>query len=185
MRTGARAVRMGEIAVARDDGVLAAIGLGSCIGVALVDAEARLAGLAHVLLPEPASGREGGAGRFATTAVPALQLPPSPRSAPSVFSTCSVTQLSLCSSESQTTSRSGGDRQTTPGPGVSGRGQSKSAGRPTSWRACRPASGGWRETQHEAPILTGSSPKRACCMMRRPAGMSPRGPTSRWSARAG
>ena len=72
MRAGARAVRMGEIAVARADEVLAAIGLGSCIGVALVDAQARVAGLAHVLLPEPASGREGGPGRYASTAVPAL-----------------------------------------------------------------------------------------------------------------
>lgn len=72
MREDARAVRMGELAVAREDEVLAAIGLGSCIGVALFDPEARLAGLAHVLLPEPASGREGSPGRFASTAVPAL-----------------------------------------------------------------------------------------------------------------
>ncbi|HUF12774.1 MAG TPA: hypothetical protein VMN78_06735 [Longimicrobiales bacterium] len=72
MREDARAVRMGELAVAREDEVLAAVGLGSCIGVALFDPEARLAGLAHVLLPEPTSGREGGPGRFASTAVPAL-----------------------------------------------------------------------------------------------------------------
>lgn len=72
MREGAHAVRMGELAVARSDEVLAAVGLGSCIGVALVDPEAHVAGLAHVLLPEPASGREGAAGRYATTAVPAL-----------------------------------------------------------------------------------------------------------------
>ena len=72
MRAGAKPVRMGELAVARQDEVLAAIGLGSCIGVALIDREAMLAGLAHVLLPEPASGREGGPARFATTAVPAL-----------------------------------------------------------------------------------------------------------------
>lgn len=72
MREGARAVRMGELAIAREDEVLAAIGLGSCIGVALFDPEARLAGLAHVLLPEPSSGRVGAAGRYASTAVPAL-----------------------------------------------------------------------------------------------------------------
>lgn len=63
---------MGELAVAREDEVLAAVGLGSCVGVALVDPESRLVGLAHVMLPEPSSGREGGPGRFATTAVPAL-----------------------------------------------------------------------------------------------------------------
>ena len=72
MRDGARAVRMGELAVARNAEVLAAIGLGSCIGIALVDTKSRLAGLAHVLLPEPATGREGAPARFATTAVPAL-----------------------------------------------------------------------------------------------------------------
>ena len=72
MREGARSVRMGELAVARADEVLAAVGLGSCIGVALVDTDAHVAGLAHVLLPEPASGREVTPGRYAITAVPAL-----------------------------------------------------------------------------------------------------------------
>ena len=72
MRSDARPVRMGELAVAREDEVLVAVGLGSCVGVALLDPEARVAGLAHVLLPEPSSGREGGPGRFASTAVPAL-----------------------------------------------------------------------------------------------------------------
>lgn len=72
MRRGAQPVRMGEIAIASEDGVLAAIGLGSCIALAVVDVEARIAGLAHVMLPEPASGRQGGPGRFASTAVPSL-----------------------------------------------------------------------------------------------------------------
>lgn len=72
MREGARVVRMGEIAIARGDEVLAAIGLGSCVGIALFDVEAGIAGLAHILLPEPAAGRTGGRGRFATTAIPAL-----------------------------------------------------------------------------------------------------------------
>lgn len=72
MRAGARSVRMGELAVARGEQVLAAVGLGSCIGVALIDREAHVAGLAHVLLPEPASGREGTEARYASTAVPAL-----------------------------------------------------------------------------------------------------------------
>lgn len=72
MRRGAHPVRMGEIAVAKDEDVLAAVGLGSCIALALLDVEARIAGLAHVLLPEPARGRDGAPGRFASTAVPAL-----------------------------------------------------------------------------------------------------------------
>ena len=65
-------MRMGELAVAREHETLAAVGLGSCIGVALVDAEAHVAGLAHVLLPEPSPGRESAVGRYASTAVPAL-----------------------------------------------------------------------------------------------------------------
>ena len=72
MRAGARSVRMGELAVACERDVLAAVGLGSCIGIALIDADAHIAGLAHVLLPEPTSGRESVPGRYASTAVPAL-----------------------------------------------------------------------------------------------------------------
>jgi len=72
MRAGARPVRMGEFGVARDGEVLAAVGLGSCIGIALLDPQARVAGLAHVLLPDPPPGRDGSPGRYASTAVPAL-----------------------------------------------------------------------------------------------------------------
>ena len=45
-------VRMGELAVSADAGrVLVTLGLGSCIGVVLVDRIRRVAGLAHVMLP--------------------------------------------------------------------------------------------------------------------------------------
>jgi chemotaxis protein CheD len=65
-------VRMGEIAVSSKPGeVLLSIGLGSCIGLALVDQRRGIAGLAHVMLPE-AIGGGGPAGKFATLAVPAL-----------------------------------------------------------------------------------------------------------------
>ncbi len=66
------AVRMGEIAVSSNpDDVLLSIGLGSCIGLALVDQRRGVAGLAHVMLPEaPAGG--GPAGKFADLAVPEL-----------------------------------------------------------------------------------------------------------------
>jgi chemotaxis protein CheD len=65
-------VRMGELAVSTTDGdELVAIGLGSCIGLALVDRQAGVAGLAHVVLPD--SGGSGGpAAKFADTAVPEL-----------------------------------------------------------------------------------------------------------------
>jgi chemotaxis protein CheD len=65
-------VRMGEIAVSAKQGdVLLSIGLGSCIGLALVDQRRGIAGLAHVMLPE-AIGGGGPAGKFATLAVPTL-----------------------------------------------------------------------------------------------------------------
>jgi len=60
------------LAVSAQDGdELVAIGLGSCIGLALVDRQARVAGLAHVVLPD-SLGKPGPAGKFADLAVPAL-----------------------------------------------------------------------------------------------------------------
>ena len=65
-------VRMGEMAVSREVGhVLVSLGLGSCIGLALVDSRSGVAGLAHVVLPDSA-GREDKVGRFADRAVPTL-----------------------------------------------------------------------------------------------------------------
>jgi chemotaxis protein CheD len=65
-------VRMGEMAVSRDSGhVLVSLGLGSCIGLALVDPRGGVAGLAHVVLPD-SSGRADKLGRFADQAVPEL-----------------------------------------------------------------------------------------------------------------
>ena len=73
-------VRMGELAVSRAPGeVLTSVGLGSCIGLALVCRRGRACGLAHVMLPESA-GRDahddpvGAArpGKYADRAVPAL-----------------------------------------------------------------------------------------------------------------
>ena len=66
------AVRMGELAVSSTPGeVLISLGLGSCIGLALVDQRRGIAGLAHIMLPEAIAG--GGAiGKFADLAVPAL-----------------------------------------------------------------------------------------------------------------
>jgi chemotaxis protein CheD len=65
-------VRMGEIevsALAGDE--LVARGLGSCIGLALVDRRAGVAGLAHIVLPA-SSGSDRQAGKFADLAVPEL-----------------------------------------------------------------------------------------------------------------
>lgn len=66
-------VRIAHHAVARWDGRLITIGLGSCVAIALHDAAHRVAGLAHVLLPDPSVARDPtNAARFASTAVPML-----------------------------------------------------------------------------------------------------------------
>ena len=65
-------VRMGEMCIASgSNDELVAIGLGSCIGLALIDRSAGVAGLAHVVLPE-SGGAAGPAGKFADLAVPEL-----------------------------------------------------------------------------------------------------------------
>src|SRR3954447_3790620 len=63
---------MGEIAVSSTTGdVLLSLGLGSCIGLALIDQRRGIAGLAHVMLPEAIPGG-GPIGKFADLAVPEL-----------------------------------------------------------------------------------------------------------------
>ncbi len=63
-------VRMGEMAVSSNEELIA-LGLGSCIGLVMVDRGTGVAGLAHIVLPE---GRDGASapGRFADRAVPEL-----------------------------------------------------------------------------------------------------------------
>ena len=70
-------VRMAEHAVSKDGAeVLVTLGLGSCIGCALIDSEAKVAGLAHIVLPESWAGSSAAAAappaKFANTAVPHL-----------------------------------------------------------------------------------------------------------------
>jgi len=63
---------MGELAVSSRAGdELVAIGLGSCIGLAMIDRDAGVAGLAHVVLPE-SQGKPGPAAKFADLVVPEL-----------------------------------------------------------------------------------------------------------------
>ncbi|MCC7004006.1 MAG: chemotaxis protein CheD [Gemmatimonadaceae bacterium] len=66
-------VRIAHYAVARGSGRLVTIGLGSCVASAMHDGKFRVAGLAHILLPDPSLSREvDQPARFATTAVPLL-----------------------------------------------------------------------------------------------------------------
>lgn len=66
-------VRIGEQAASSAGGeVLTSVGLGSCIGLALLDERRGVAGLAHILLPDSRDGAMAMPGKFADTAVPAL-----------------------------------------------------------------------------------------------------------------
>jgi chemotaxis protein CheD len=70
---GEISVRMGELATATStETVLVSIGLGSCIGLALVDAGAGVAGLAHIMLPGPGEAASRPPGTFADSGVAAL-----------------------------------------------------------------------------------------------------------------
>jgi chemotaxis protein CheD len=66
-------VRMGELAVSSEPGqVLVSLGLGSCIGLALLDRRTRRAGLAHVVLPQSGGHSTQNPMKFADRAVPEL-----------------------------------------------------------------------------------------------------------------
>jgi chemotaxis protein CheD len=63
----------GQRCVRKREGVLSVLGLGSCVAIVLYDEDARVGGLAHVLLPDPAfSSNSHKRWRFATTAIPQL-----------------------------------------------------------------------------------------------------------------
>jgi chemotaxis protein CheD len=64
---------MGEIAVSgKGQDELVAMGLGSCIGLALVDRAAGVAGLAHIVLPQSSAGEAREIGKYADSAVPEI-----------------------------------------------------------------------------------------------------------------
>lgn len=70
-------VKMGELELATRPGViLSAPSLGSCIGFAVYDTKSRMAGMAHIVLPDSAIGQgrttEEKPGKYADTAVPSL-----------------------------------------------------------------------------------------------------------------
>lgn len=66
-------VRVSDMAVATADEVLVTVGLGSCVAIMLYDPEARIGGLAHILLPSKALTRQlDNPAKFPQSAVPAL-----------------------------------------------------------------------------------------------------------------
>lgn len=66
-------VRVAHAEVTQAEGVLATVGLGSCVAILLYDTEVAVAGMAHVLLPAPHREFDGQEpAKYATTAVPYL-----------------------------------------------------------------------------------------------------------------
>ncbi len=64
---------MADLRAGVGDDVLVTVGLGSCVAILLYDAEARVGGLAHVLLPSPAlAARDANPAKFPQYAVPNL-----------------------------------------------------------------------------------------------------------------
>lgn len=66
-------VKVADAAVEKGDAVISTIGLGSCVAIVLHDAERRVGGLAHILLPsETLSQDRSNRAKFPATAVPLL-----------------------------------------------------------------------------------------------------------------
>lgn len=63
-------VKMADHAVGDENTVLATLGLGSCIGVALYDKYSKIGGLVHIMLPENPGGKK--IVKYADTGIPYL-----------------------------------------------------------------------------------------------------------------
>jgi len=66
-------VGMADLVVVSSPAKLVTLGLGSCIGMVIFDATAKIAGMAHIMLPD-STGSKGSEkiGKFADIAVPAV-----------------------------------------------------------------------------------------------------------------
>jgi len=70
-------VKIADMAVKKDHGIIVTVGLGSCIGIALYDPASKLGGLSHILLPDSTQFKNVNKGniniaKFADTAIPNL-----------------------------------------------------------------------------------------------------------------
>ena len=66
-------MRVADLRCGMGDDTLITVGLGSCVAILLYDAEARIGGMAHILLPSPAlSRKDSNPAKFPQTAVPRL-----------------------------------------------------------------------------------------------------------------
>ena len=70
MRPNMIVVGMADLNVTKAPGILTTLGLGSCIGIALYDPSSKVAGLAHIMLPDSkAIHNNTNVAKFADTAV--------------------------------------------------------------------------------------------------------------------
>ena len=66
-------VNVAESATRIGNGIMSAVGLGSCVALMLYDRAARVGAMAHILLPHEALSRvPGGAAKYGSSAVPHL-----------------------------------------------------------------------------------------------------------------
>lgn len=67
-------VGMADLNIARDGQIIRTTGLGSCVGLTLFDERAKIAGMAHIMLPDSsiANGNSFNLAKFADTAIPEL-----------------------------------------------------------------------------------------------------------------
>lgn len=66
-------VGLGEVKISQDPAeVLTCLGLGSCVGVCMYDPVAKVAGMAHIVLPNSDGKPDKAGGKYADTAVPLL-----------------------------------------------------------------------------------------------------------------
>ncbi len=71
----AQHVGMADVVIVKHPGKMVSLGLGSCIGLVVYDDTAKVAAMAHIMLPESRSSggkEEPKPGKFADTAVPTL-----------------------------------------------------------------------------------------------------------------
>jgi len=70
MRANMIVVGMADLKVTKSPGILTTLGLGSCVGIALYDASSKVAGLAHIMLPDSkAISNNSNIAKFADTAI--------------------------------------------------------------------------------------------------------------------
>jgi chemotaxis protein CheD len=67
-------VAMADLNVVQLTGILKTTGLGSCVGITLFDSKAKIAGMAHVMLPSSDIAKEGtlNVAKYADTAIPEM-----------------------------------------------------------------------------------------------------------------